>query len=489
MSVIDDVLTGLTRNATMRDFKHANKIFVSNAYELAPKHSYLFHVAFDVNSTLSRLPNIEKIQLGMMVKTVSLPKYTIDVKTMNAYNRPNIIQNKIKYDPVNITFHDDSADVVRDFWYDYMSHYYRDSDYSPPIYQQNTKYNERQSEHWGYLPAKYQSNGSVERILNFIKIYSLHQKRFTEYILVNPTITSFQHGQHSYSDTSGTMENTMTISYETVLYNYGDVKIGAEPDGFATLLYDKTPSPLTPAGGSTASILGPGGLLSSATGIGQNLGNGGVLGIAQAGITAARTFNKFKGQNILGMAGAELKNLGLSIISGDTNALNRLALPKAGLGNGTDSLIQNGNDSLTTTSFQYNNNVGPTGPSGGLPGTNLAGVVPNNINVATDITIPALPPLPGDPNASQTIESNNEGVANPQQEETQVPPNVPATPTTANIPNEPATATTATTASILPVIPDYSGPRIVYAPDGSSSPVDELGNVQKTLVNGSYNWA
>lgn len=347
MSVIDDVLTGLTRKTTMRDYQHANKIFVSNAYELAPKYSYLFHVAFDVNSVLSRLPNIEKIKLGMMVKSVSLPKYTIDAKTMNAYNRPNIVQSKIKYDPVQITFHDDGADVVRDFWYDYMSHYYRDSDYAPSFYQQNTRYDQQQSEHWGYLPAKYQSSGNVERILNFIKIYSLHQKRFTEYILINPIITSFQHGQHSYSETSGTMENTMSVNYETVLYNYGTVKVGAEPDGFATLLYDKTPSPLTPAGGTTNSILGPAGLLSSATGIGESLSNGGLLGLAQAGITATRTYNTFKGQNVLGMAGAELKSLGLSIVSGDTNALNRLALPKAQVTNGTDSLIQSGNNDLT----------------------------------------------------------------------------------------------------------------------------------------------
>jgi hypothetical protein len=37
------------------------------------------------------------------------------------------------------------------------------------------------------------------------------------------------------------------------------------------------------------------------------------------------------------------------------------------------------------------------------------------------------------------------------------------------------------------VAPAYTGPRVVFAADGSSSPVDELGNVQKSLINGSYN--
>jgi len=344
MSVINDILHGISTGPSVRDFQHANKIFVSNAFELSPKYAFLFHVAFDVNSTLSRLPNLEKIQLGLMVKSVQLPKFTVENKVHNAYNRVNIVQNKIKYDPVQITFHDDSADVVRDFWYDYMSHYYRDSDYSPTLYTQPTKYNLQQTEHWGYQPAKYGSNGTVERILNSIKIYSLHQKRFTEYVLVNPTITSFGHGQHQQGQNEF-LENTMTVSFETVLYNYGTVKIGAEPDGFATLNYDKTPSPLTPAGGGTSSLLGPGGLLDAATGIGQSLapnadGNINPLGALQAGLTGLRSFNKLKGQNLLGLAGAELKTIGQSILSGDTNTLNRLALPKAGPSNGTNSVIQ-----------------------------------------------------------------------------------------------------------------------------------------------------
>ena len=346
MSMVDDVLTGFSRGTYVRDFKHANKIFVSDAYALAPKHAYLFHVAFDINQTLSRMPSTEIIQMGMLVKTASLPKYTIDTKTLNAYNRPNIVQNKIKYNDVTITFHDDSADVIRDFWYDYMSHYYRDSDYSESFYKQNTKYNLQQSEAWGYLPAKYNNRGAEQRILDSIRIYSLHQKRFTEYVLINPMITSFSHGQHNYSETTGILENSMTLSYETVIYNYGTVKLGENPKNFATLVYDKTPSPLSPAGGGTSSILGPGGLLDSANGIGESLSAGGVLGALGAANKAAKTYNNLKGKNIVGMAGAELKNIGLGILKGDTNVLNRLALPKAGQGNGTNSMVQNGNNDL-----------------------------------------------------------------------------------------------------------------------------------------------
>lgn len=344
MSMVDDILHGVGTGPSVRDFRHANKIFVGNAYALMPKYSFLFHVSFDINGSLTRLPIDEKLQLGVLVKSVQLPKYSIDSKTFNAYNRPNIAQNKIKYDPITITFHDDSNDSVRDFWYDYMSHYYRDSDYSPTLYQQSTKYNLQQTEHWGYQPAKYDSNGTVDRILNYVKIYSLHQKRFTEYILVNPIITGFQHGQHMQGQNEF-LENTMTLAYETVLYNYGSVLYNGEPSGFATLNYDKTPSPLTPQGGGTSSLLGPGGLLNAAQGISQSLApnaNGQLnpLGVLQAGVTGLRAFNNIKGKNVLGMAGAELKNIGVGILQGDTNTLNRLSLPKPAANYGTNSVIQ-----------------------------------------------------------------------------------------------------------------------------------------------------
>ena len=87
MSVINDILHGIGTGPSIRDFQHANKIFVANGYELMPKYSFLFHVAFDINSNLSRLPNQEKIEMGMLVKSVQLPKYTIETKVHNAYKR------------------------------------------------------------------------------------------------------------------------------------------------------------------------------------------------------------------------------------------------------------------------------------------------------------------------------------------------------------------------------------------------------------------
>jgi hypothetical protein len=229
-NIFDGFLQQLGAGTNIKDYQHASRIFIDDNYRLAPKYAFLFHVAFDLNTELSRLPRDQILEMGMLVKSVNLPKFTVDTKTLNAYNRPNIVQNKLKYDSVTITFHDDSAEVIRDFWYDYYSYYYRDSDYTLPVYQQAHKYNQRQKQDWGYKPARYGSTASaLERMIRGIRLYSLHQRRFTEYILVNPTITAFQHGAHQNGQNE-LLENQMTVSFETVIYGGGWVLPGENID-------------------------------------------------------------------------------------------------------------------------------------------------------------------------------------------------------------------------------------------------------------------
>jgi hypothetical protein len=312
-SLLNEFVRGLGNTTNLKDWKHASKIFVDDNYRLSPKYTFLFHVAFDINPQITAMPTQEILEMGMLVKSVSLPKFSVENKTYNAYNRVNIVQNKIKYDPVQITFHDDSDGVIRDFWYDYYSQYYRDSDYSPDSYSQQTKYAKRSTLEWGYSPNRYAFNGS-ERLIQAIRIYSLHQKRFTEYVLVNPLITSFAHGTHTNGQ-NDTMTNTMTVAYETVLYNYGYVTPDANTT-FATLHYDREASPLTAAGGGNNSVFGPGGLIDQVDGVSNALAKGDLVGAAVQGL---KGFNNFKGKNIGSAAGAELTGLGLGILQGQTH--------------------------------------------------------------------------------------------------------------------------------------------------------------------------
>jgi hypothetical protein len=261
-------------------------------------------------------------EIGLMAKTADLPKFSAETKTYNAYNRANIIQSKIKYDPINIAFHDDSSNVVRTFWINYYKHYYRDSDYGMTQYALPHKYNGNRITEFGYSPR------SATPYLRSIRIYSLHQKRFSEYTLINPIIKSFRHGSHNNQNDSDLMQHEMTVEYESVLYNSGRTSKGT-PAGFAELHYDTAPSPLTSAGGGPKSIFGPGGLFDTGKDViddWQNENYGLSIFKAARGIQNARSMN-LKNAAISEISGAFNSALRQTVSSGSVMVPNLLGTP------------------------------------------------------------------------------------------------------------------------------------------------------------------
>lgn len=288
----------------LRDFSHANKLFVGENFELVPKSGYLFHVFIDLNPYLASryLMDTKTLQeIGLMVKSADLPKYTIDNKLYNAYNRPNYVQSKIKYEPLSISFHDDSLNTIRNFWYDYYRYYYRDSDKSEQGYYLNYKYNTDPLGKFGFT----RRSESSENFIKAIRIYSMSRSFYSEYILINPIITNFRHGEHDYFNTaSSSLTNTMTIAYENVLYSDGVVS-AREVKGFADLYYDRRPSPLNRLG-SNRSIFGRNGLLNTAGSVISDLTQGNFLSAIFKTATARQTF---KGVNLKKAAVNEIKQI------------------------------------------------------------------------------------------------------------------------------------------------------------------------------------
>ena len=313
------LLQSIAPNQNIRDYRHAARTFIDGLYRLSPKLNNLFHVFMDVNTNISSIDQLSQIETGLMAKSATLPKFTIQNKIYNAYNRKTVQQERVNYDPVNLTFHDDSADVVRKFWYDYFTYYYRDSDYQIDNYKDDSKYNQRQQQMWGFSP-KTANTGNLP-YLNSIRIYSLHQKRFSSYTLIRPMITSFQHGEHTAGGYEP-MEHTMTINYEAVLYDSGPVSSGTVL-GFDEIHYDDTPSPLRNAG----SLIGAG------RSILDNIENGDLGSAVQNGINA---FNILTGSNtqLKQAPSLDLSFIGNDIMKGK-NPLSTIFVP-------TSSTVKNG---------------------------------------------------------------------------------------------------------------------------------------------------
>ena len=330
----EDFLKGFFGGQGLKDYAHASKTFRTNGYEYAPRNKFLFHCYFNINTSM--IPSLaavynstEKATIGLMVKTVQLPKFKLETEILNQYNRKRVIQKKINYQPVTTTFHDDGGDLIRNMWYNYYSYYYKDPNqaYGPPAqngsigpiqtlpgfsYNARDIYaNDRVVNDWGYVGEGYdqgnagsngvgsggdQSSGKPP-FFRDITIYGMDQHKWASYTLINPLISSWDHDTYSYSEGGGTMQNSMTIEYETVKYFTGAIG-GVRPDtnvvGFADpAYYDNVRSSLARPG-STQTVLGQGGLLDAGIGIIEDLQSGGVAGIIGAVQKAGTTYNTFK---------------------------------------------------------------------------------------------------------------------------------------------------------------------------------------------------
>jgi len=331
MAFGQDFLKSFFGNDYVRDYTHASKIFRTNGYANSPRFKYLFHVYFNLNT--AQLPQLRNIfstpdvsTIGLLVKTIDLPKYKFDVETLNQYNRKRLIQKKINYDPISVRFHDDGGDLIRTMWYNYYSYYYKDPSQKYDgvtntngsiglLQTQNNGFDYNQRDiysnqrianvnDWGYIGEAYSdgtnSAGGKPAFFKDITIYGFDQHAWNSYVLINPMINEWSHDTYDYSQGNGVMENSMTVSYETVKYYSG--AIGSTPNtsvkGFAQNdNYDQQKSPLSRPGGSR-SVLGQGGLIDTGLGIIGDLESGSVAGVIGAVQKAGTAYNTFKGQNL-----------------------------------------------------------------------------------------------------------------------------------------------------------------------------------------------
>ena len=231
MGIMDGFLKQLATGDIVHDYAHANKIFAGDNFRSAPKHQFLFYVRFHLNRDLNQAgvyPEDRKYELGSLCKNTELPKFTIDHKLCNAYNRPFHAITKVKYEPIKMAFHDDADDNLFSFWYNYYSYYFRDSDYADSVYTYADRSKQRQSTVWGFQPA--QANSDYQNMFMFIDIFGFHNNRFSQHRLINPKIQSWTQNQYDYANGGGTMEHQMMLNYEAVKYRQGYVTPDQFPD-------------------------------------------------------------------------------------------------------------------------------------------------------------------------------------------------------------------------------------------------------------------
>jgi hypothetical protein len=233
-------------NILLRDPRHASRLFADDQFRLAPKFNFQFHVAFGINpGTLKTIDIAQRHgnEIGMLVKSVTLPKFGISTDMVNQYNRKKQVQMRHKIEGATIKFHDDNMSLINNLWQNYYSYYYADSRAALKA----GAFNRNAIKNYDSITSNYGlDNGSTAPFFTYIKIYQMARHEYVSYTLHNPIISGWDHATVSYEDMKQ-HDFTMNIVYEAVSYGSGKVTAG-DPIGFGMEHYDNTPSPLQSLG-------------------------------------------------------------------------------------------------------------------------------------------------------------------------------------------------------------------------------------------------
>jgi len=253
------------------DYQHANRLYVTNTYARAPKVQFLYFVSFNINPNAvidQGWKNSGMKDVGLLVKKLDMPKFTMPTDILNQYNRRVPVYKNIKYNDITMTFHDDNSDITNWLWKNYYQYHYADGWYdvksrsAPPEAFRDTKFNSNSFFYGG-------NSVQINRFFDSIDIYVMHQQKFTQMTLLNPLITAWDHDSLSQDDQTRALANKATISYEGVLYKNGKLKKDKDAKFFSAVYYDNTPSPIRPGGiagvlGGVSDIFGENGSLKNA---------------------------------------------------------------------------------------------------------------------------------------------------------------------------------------------------------------------------------
>lgn len=232
----------------LRDARHAHNFYVQHNHAFSPKVKFLYHVVFDLKDEFVRQraanTNQYKKQIAVLAKSVDLPAFKAQVDVKQQYNRKKNVQTRIDYDEISMKFHDDNVGITRALLEEYYRYYFMDGNKNDgrgfPLGFASRDTYRRLSHKYGM-----DNNNVRSPFFGYIKIFQLSRQKWHSYTLINPILTSWGHDTLDYSD-SQTMENSMSVAYEGVLYNFGDINENGDPAGFADqeTAYDQIHSPL-----------------------------------------------------------------------------------------------------------------------------------------------------------------------------------------------------------------------------------------------------
>ena len=189
-----------------------------------PKRKHLFIAGF-VGSNESGLNRFFQESSGVfLVKRVEVPSFDFDVETLDQYNKKRVVQKRINYNPISITFHDDVNNSIYRVASTYVRYYYGDSyNVDENDWTLDTVNYLRKQGLWGLMPK------TQKYFFRSVWIAWVNSGRVTYMSFQNPLINNISYDSLDYAD-SNPLELTFTLSYEGVIFREINASVLGQSD-------------------------------------------------------------------------------------------------------------------------------------------------------------------------------------------------------------------------------------------------------------------
>ena len=169
-----------------------------------------------------------------LVKRLGMPKISINTETMNQYNRNRVVQEKLKFEPIKITFHDVADGKTLKLWKAYYEYTFYDGKpkgdgsgndaYGAVARTQSVVDGGAlfKSEQFGYNLSDIKD---IKNLFKGIDIFQIQATKINLIRLFNPRIVAFEQSDMAY-DSNELIEVSLTFEYEWAEFipggNYND---------------------------------------------------------------------------------------------------------------------------------------------------------------------------------------------------------------------------------------------------------------------------
>jgi hypothetical protein len=194
----------------------AQEVFRSDGDQLlVPRQKYNFTLVLDMFDA----PSIR----FHSVSNVSAASYSFDTMIMNQYNKKRVVQTKLNYDPISVSFYDTLDNKWQELMTKYMSHYYNGGEGigSRTNLEGTSTVTPNFSTDHGFTPNSNRYFFPSIRI-----IQNGYRGKFRETKLISPAIVAIQGDTLDYSDSNPVMYNVTfqpeSIQTKDVADNFDD---------------------------------------------------------------------------------------------------------------------------------------------------------------------------------------------------------------------------------------------------------------------------